>query len=121
MPHTRYGLLKASRSHAIDSPSVASSVESGRPNACNACHLDRTLAWTARKLTEWYGAPPVELNREQKTISATLLRLLKGDAGQRAITAWSMGWEAAHQASGKDCLACISHRFPETGLAGCAG
>jgi predicted CXXCH cytochrome family protein len=66
MPHTRYGLLNASRSHAIDSPSVASSVESGRPNACNACHLDRTLAWTARRLTEWYGAPPAELNRDRK-------------------------------------------------------
>ena len=28
--------------------------------------------------------------------------LLKGDAGQRAIAAWHMGWEPARQASGGD-------------------
>ena len=41
MSHTAYGLLKAIRSHHISSPSVASSVQTGRPNACNQCHLDK--------------------------------------------------------------------------------
>jgi formate-dependent nitrite reductase cytochrome c552 subunit len=47
MPYTSYGLLKALRSHQISSPSVTASVQTGRPNACNACHLDKTLGWTA--------------------------------------------------------------------------
>jgi hypothetical protein len=47
MPYTTYGLLKTIRSHQISSPSVAASLQTGRPNACNLCHLDRTLAWTA--------------------------------------------------------------------------
>lgn len=105
MAHTTYGLLKASRSHTIDSPSVAASVQTGRPNACNSCHLDKTLHWTATYLRRWYGAPAIELPEEERTIATSLLWLLRGDAGQRALTAWSMGWEAAHRASGKSWLA----------------
>jgi len=104
MPHTTYGLLKAIRSHTIDSPSVQSSLETGRPNACNLCHLDKTLGWTAGHLSQWHGAPKPDLNSDEQTIAAALLWLLKGDAGQRALVAWSMGWEPAKQASGEKWL-----------------
>ena len=100
MPYTTYGLLRALRSHQISSPDVASSVSTGRPNACNSCHLDKTLAWTADRLQAWYGTPRVPLTPEQQTVAASLLWLLKGDAGQRALAAWSMGWQPAQQASG---------------------
>ena len=50
MPFTTYGLLKTIRSHQISSPSVQSTLATGRPNACNLCHLDKTLAWTAQYL-----------------------------------------------------------------------
>jgi hypothetical protein len=55
MPNTTYGLLKATRSHRISSPSVAETLKAGRPNACNLCHLDQTLKWTEEKLAEWFG------------------------------------------------------------------
>ena len=42
MPHTTYGLMKAIRSHQIDVPSMEQSLKTGRPNACNLCHLDQT-------------------------------------------------------------------------------
>lgn len=100
MPHTTWGLFTAMRSHRVDSPSAAVSARTGRPNACNQCHLDRTLAWTAERLTEWYGQPPVELGAEERRIPASVLWLLKGDAAQRAISAWTLGWEPARQASG---------------------
>jgi hypothetical protein len=100
MPYTTYGLLRALRSHQISSPDVASSVSTGRPNACNSCHLDKTLAWTADRLQAWYGTPRVPLTPEQQAVAASLLWLLKGDAGQRALAAWSMGWPPAQQASG---------------------
>ncbi len=102
MPHTTYGLVKAIRSHQIDSPSVSNSLQTGRPNACNQCHLDRTLAWTADHLSAWYGIPKPELSEDESTIAASLLWLLRGDAGQRALMAWSMGWEPARQASGSE-------------------
>jgi hypothetical protein len=100
MPHTTYGLLKAIRSHQIDSPNVATTLATGRPNACNLCHLDRTLAWTAEHLTFRYDQPAVELDEDERTISAAVLWLLRGDAGQRALVAWSFGWQPAQEASG---------------------
>lgn len=104
MPHTTYGLLKAIRSHLIDSPTASSSLETGRPNACNLCHLDKTLRWTADHLHDWYGQPTVELLPDQETVSAGVLWLLTGDACQRALIAWHMGWDPAKEASGEDWL-----------------
>ena len=93
MPPTSYALLKAIRSHQISSPTVAASLETGRPNACNQCHLDKTLDWTAENLQKWYGVPKPKLSKEEKTVAASVLWTLKGDAGQRALMAWSLGWE----------------------------
>jgi len=101
MPHDTYGLLKAVRSHRIASPSVETSLESGRPNACNLCHLDKTLDWTARHLSEWYGKEPLHLGEHETNTSAALLWLLRGDAAQRALIAWSLGWKSAREASGE--------------------
>ena len=103
MPFTTYGLLKTIRSHQISSPSVASSLQTGRPNACNLCHLDKTLAWTDEHLAEWY--PDIERALPSGSpagadISAGLLWALTGDAGQRAIVAQAMGWKPAQSVSG---------------------
>ena len=72
MPHTSYGLLKAGRNHQIDSPDVRDSVTTGRPNACNLCHLDKSLGWTTDYLQKWYGIVPPELNDSEQKISAAL-------------------------------------------------
>jgi hypothetical protein len=100
MSHTAYGLLKMTRSHRVDSPSVRTSMETGRPTACNQCHLDRTLQWTAEHLERWYGHEVPELNEDERTIASSVLLALRGDAGQRALMAWSMGWPPALEASG---------------------
>jgi hypothetical protein len=100
MPYTTYGLLKTIRSHQISSPSVKATLETGRPDACNLCHLDKTLAWTAEYLEKWYATPKPQLGDEEQSVAASLLWLLKGDAGQRAIVAQSLGWAPAQQASG---------------------
>ncbi len=111
MPHTTYGLLKAIRSHKITSPSVLDDIETGRPNACNLCHLDKTLAWSADHLNDWYGLEKPDLDEDQKTIAGSLLTLLRGDAGQRALLAWNMSWQPAIEVSGADWqapfLACL--------------
>jgi hypothetical protein len=105
MPFTTWGLLRAIRSHQISSPGVGTSVLTGRPNACNQCHLDRTLAWAAGALARWYRLPAPALAGEESSIAASALWLLRGDAGQRALMAWSFGWPAAWQAAGSDWLA----------------
>ena len=100
MPNTAYGLLKGTRSHRIENPSVATQLETGRPNACNLCHLDRPLEWTARTLEQWYGTPQPPLpDPEHRRTAEGALQALRGDAGQRALAAWHFGWEAAQQAS----------------------
>ncbi len=100
MPYTAFGLLKAARNHTIEIPSAEVSARVGRPNACNQCHLDKTLAWSAELLTRWYGAPAVELEATHREVSASLVWLIKGDAAQRVLMAWSMGWSEARRASG---------------------
>lgn len=100
MPYTSYALFKAIRSHRIDSPNTAMSVEHGRPNACNQCHVDQTLAWTAAHLRQWYDIAPVAMSEDEKTIAASLLWMLRGDAIQRVLAAWTLGWEPARQAAG---------------------
>lgn len=110
MPHTTYGLLKAIRSHTIVSPDIARDRDAGRPNACNLCHLDQTLQWSAAKLHDWYGSPNPEFTEEQATVAASVLWLLKGDAGLRALAAWNMGWPDAQTASGNDWIAPLMAR-----------
>ena len=108
MPHTTYGLLKAIRSHQVSSPSVQESVHGMRPNACNQCHIDKTLAWTADHLETRYGiVKPAHLTSNQRRYAASLLWCLTGDAGQRALAAWTLGWAPAQQASQTDWVAPI--------------
>jgi hypothetical protein len=105
MPHTTFGLLHAMRSHQVTSPNVRESLDHGRPNACNLCHLNETLSWTAENLHAWYQQPtPSFLSDDDETLSAAVQWLVKGDAGQRALLAWGMGWEPAQEVSGRDWL-----------------
>lgn len=104
MPYTSYGLLKATRSHTITSPNVERSIAARRPNACNQCHLDETVEWTASHLQSWYDIQPPELDEDQRQVAAAVRWVLKGDARQRALTAWTMGWEPAREVSGTEWL-----------------
>jgi hypothetical protein len=99
MPYTSYGLLKAMRSHRIDVPDAAVSAATGRPNACNLCHLDKSLGWTARMLERDWGKRAPELDADRAEIASTLLLGLSGDAGQRVLIAWALGWQPAQHAS----------------------
>ena len=104
MPFTTYGLLRALRSHQIESPRVATSLATGRPNGCNLCHLDKSLGWTAQQLSDWFSQPVPDLTADDREISAALRWAMSGDAGQRAVVGWNMGWAPAQAASGTDWL-----------------
>ena len=95
MPRTSYALLSATRSHRISSPSAERTVATGEPNACNVCHLDRTLAWTARTLASWSGRPDPSLawpeDDPRVTVPEGLRAALVGDAAVRVVTADALG------------------------------
>jgi len=128
MPYTSYALFKAIRSHRIDSPSIEGIVSSTKPNACNLCHLDRSLEWTlgelARRKREGADvnaalpaarggssaggveaahadgmALDVQGTRSPHPAAAASW-LFTGDAALRVVVAAAMGREAAHAASG---------------------
>ncbi len=105
MSHTSIGLMKASRSHAITSPDVASELATGRPNACSQCHLDRPLGWAAEQLEAGWGVAAPALDEEQRDVAAGVRWILTGDAGLRMLAAWSFGWAPAQEASGTDWMA----------------
>ncbi len=99
MPYTSYGILKSIRSHQISSPNIAADLASGRPNACNLCHIDQTLTWTSSHLQNWYQQPKSEIPGDLAATPHLVNLALTGDAGQRALAAWHLSWPPALSAS----------------------
>jgi hypothetical protein len=90
MPRVSYALFRAQVSHRVDVPQVGPF--DGRPPACNLCHLDRTLAWTARELaTRWGRGDPDEPNLpdypSEEPLAYGIDRALRGDAATRVVLA----------------------------------
>jgi hypothetical protein len=54
MPRIVQGVSSLLRTHRIGSPTDPAMLEEG-VNACNLCHLDRSVRWTAQELNEGYG------------------------------------------------------------------
>ena len=55
MPKISEGLQDATRTHRIFSPTNVDNIEANQPNACNLCHLEKTIDWTVARLSEWHG------------------------------------------------------------------
>lgn len=102
MPYQVYSLLTGHRSHRIAVPRVKDSLGTGKPHACNLCHLDRPLAWTQDRLVQWYGHKPEPLDDEDRQFASSLVHLCQSDARSRAVVAHAFSWPAARQASGRD-------------------
>jgi predicted CXXCH cytochrome family protein len=101
-PYTVFSLLTTHRSHRIERPRVRDSLGTGKPHACNLCHLDKSLGWTQDRLTEWYGVAPEALTEEERQVASSLLLLFKNDARSRVVVAGAFSWPPAQQASGTD-------------------
>jgi predicted CXXCH cytochrome family protein len=102
MPYVVFSLLTTHRSHRIERPRVRDSLGTGKPHACNLCHLDKSLGWTQDRLKEWYGRQPEPLAEDEQRYASSLLHLTQSDARTRAVVAGAFSWSAAQRASGKD-------------------
>ena len=61
MPRMVMGIDHLVRTHRISSPTDPQILGEAGPNACNLCHLDRSIAWTADELArEWDVRLPVK-------------------------------------------------------------
>ncbi len=55
MPAKDYMIVDPRRDHTLRPPRPDLSVKIGTPNACIACHRDRTAEWAAAAVVKWYG------------------------------------------------------------------
>ena len=55
MPRIVQGADVYNRTHRISSPTDPKILLTGMPNACNLCHLDKSLAWTRDSLESGWG------------------------------------------------------------------
>ena len=58
MPATTYMVVDPRHDHSFRVPRPDLSVKLGTPNACNQCHADRSPAWAAKQVEQWYGHKP---------------------------------------------------------------
>ena len=55
MPARTYMVVHTRHDHGFRIPRPDLSVELGTPNACNACHADKSAQWAANAVQSWYG------------------------------------------------------------------
>ena len=65
MPRSVVSIKAKIRDHGISLPAPENTERHGIPNACNNCHEDRTPAWAAATLDEWF---PGSRTRRQKLL-----------------------------------------------------
>ncbi len=56
MPAKTYMQIQPRPDHSLRVPRPDLSVKLGTPNACNACHTDKSAQWAADRVAAWYGS-----------------------------------------------------------------
>jgi len=85
MPTRNYMVVHARRDHSLRIPRPDLTVKLGTPNACNACHENRTAQWAAAAVQKWYGHAPGSHYGE--VIAAGRAGAPNADAGLTALAA----------------------------------
>ncbi len=88
MPKMVMGIDRVVRTHRISSPTNPAIVATGGINACNLCHVDRSLQWTLDELRSRYevslrakgGDPDQPMGERWLASKEPALRLLAADA-----------------------------------------
>jgi len=97
MPRVVYGIVRAHRSHRIDSPRPDLAPKDSRPDACTLCHLDRTRGWAATETKRLWpasaGAASAAAVAEfaETDVPEVMRLLLAGDPVEHAIAADALG------------------------------
>ena len=96
MPRINEGLQDMVRTHTIFSPTNASMIEANQANACNMCHVDKSIDWTLEYLKSWYG----KTYAEQKMAASYHSDYRSGPA----TVGWLHQWHAPTQMVAADAL-----------------
>jgi predicted CXXCH cytochrome family protein len=86
MPRTVLSIKAEIRDHSMSVPAPENTARHQIPNACNNCHRDRTPAWAAQRMTDWWGATSrAKWIRRADTFAAAAAGNAKAVAGLLAI------------------------------------
>ena len=94
MPTRTYMVIDARHDHTFRVPRPDLSVTLGTPNACNDCHRDKSAAWAAKAIEEWFGPNRKGLQtygaafhaaRADQPDAAALLGILAADRNVPAV------------------------------------
>ncbi len=85
MPESTYMVVDPRRDHSLRVPRPDLSAKLGTPDACTRCHADRTPAWAAERVAEWYGAS----RRREPHFGEAVLAGRRGlPEGERLLADW---------------------------------
>jgi hypothetical protein len=87
----------------IFSPTQKDMIEANHPNACNLCHIEKSINWTLASLKDWYGKTYSKLALQSHYTDQTQptglgwlesdrepVRLVAADALTRAEASWAL-------------------------------
>ena len=86
MPKTVYGVMTYHRSHKIESPDPIYEFSHDKPNACIACHVDKSSNWVvteSKKLWPKLNA----ISKQHSNLVQSIFKLHSGDPVERGIVA----------------------------------
>jgi predicted CXXCH cytochrome family protein len=90
MPRVVYGVMAIHPTHDITVPNPQLTATQAVPNACNQCHLDKSVNWAVVKSKKLWTArfASLEISGDQQfNIAEGVRSLFAGDALTRALTA----------------------------------
>lgn len=82
MPRTVFSIKARIRDHSLSVPAPENTTRFGIPNACNACHEDKTAAWAVKALQAW--GPPGPGGQRAVRRAETFTAARKGDPAAEA-------------------------------------
>ena len=94
MPQQIYMIVDERADHSLRVPRPDLSLKTGSPNACNACHQERSVEWAADLVRQWYGealerrphyGEAIHAGRTADPGAGAALLALAGDATQPGI------------------------------------
>jgi len=104
MPRTVYSIKARIRDHALSVPAPENTGRFGIPNACNACHQDRSAAWAIKSLRAWGGPGPARqrasrraevfaaARRGERAVEPALLALAASEGEPPLVRANAVGY-----------------------------
>ncbi len=92
MPEVVYGVMDFHKSHQISNPQPELTAKKAVPNACNQCHVDKSVNWAIEKTKQnWFGCKDMQTVADAQFNQPEGVRsLFAGDSLTRAAAAYSI-------------------------------